>query len=117
VRCVNDADCTDPRAPKCIQGQCSCANAQDCPEDFSLCVDQRCSQCRNDGDCPLGFPRCTDGACQLQRCNNNTQCTVKAYGKCLELGPQRVCVGCIQNEDCDTSTLRCDVRAFRCVEQ
>lgn len=111
--CSSHDDCKDPKLPRCVTGKCQCSDDKDCPTAFPRCVQNACIQCSSSEDCPAGFPRCNSGECLLRLCASDAECTEAKYTKCRTFGPNKVCVGCIQDTEC-TAGQTCNLSTFQC---
>ena len=78
--CTTDADCGDPGAPKCVNGQCAaCAtNPDSCPVDTYCLNGQTCSPgCKNDADCTAisaAAKQCDTTRHQCVQCKQQSDC-------------------------------------------
>ncbi len=116
VPCASAASCKMPYAPICNTqtGQCvGCNSTSDCPQSRPLCdlVRQQCVACLSNMDCAATAPKCFRGACA--QCVSNADCPPATFF--CEPGTLRCRTGCKGDNDCPSTTPKCDPRA-ECVQ-
>jgi Cys-rich repeat protein len=90
VQCLDDSDCSEPRAPACASGG-------------------GCVECSEDDDCPPDRPSCETASQRCVECLDAGQCD----GRACDPRDHR-CVECVSDADCGAGS--CDLERRRCRE-